>query len=164
MSSAVILAFSIRARSAGETAAKKDSMTKLLLFHDASSQAKLEGFPSTHMWTIEADEVVVAGGVGAPAAVSSRNPVIRCLQCVPSLLQLPFQLLQSFFRRGHRDTIPEQTNAAVRNSAPLPCMGDQKHGHAQQLFSTQTQIQSLSRMARCACITMRHKQPCTNFS
>ena len=33
-----------------------------------------------------------------------------------------------------------------------------------QFFSTQTQIQSLSRMARCACMTMRHKQPCTNVS
>ena len=60
MSSAVVLAFSIRARSSGETAAEKDSMTKLQLFHDASSPTKLEGFPSTRMSTIEADVLVVA--------------------------------------------------------------------------------------------------------
>ena len=64
----------------------------------------------------------------------------------------------------HRDTIPEQTNAVARNSAPLPCTSDRKHGHMKQLFSTQTQIKSLSRMARCACMTMRHKQPCTSVS
>ena len=40
MSSAVVLAFSSRARSSGETAAEKDNMTKLQLFHDASSPAK----------------------------------------------------------------------------------------------------------------------------
>ena len=39
-----------------------------------------------------------------------------------------------------------------------------KHGHVKQLFSTQTQIQSLSRMARCACMVVRHKQPCTSVS
>ena len=70
MSSAVVLASLIRAHSSGETAAEKDSMTKLQLFHDASSPSKLEGFPSTRVSTIEADEAVVAGGVGAPAAVS----------------------------------------------------------------------------------------------
>ena len=64
MSSAVLRAFSISARSSGETAAEKDSMTKLQLFHDASSPAKIEGFPSTRISTIEAAEVVV------PAAVS----------------------------------------------------------------------------------------------
>ena len=55
-----------------------------------------------------------------------------------------FRNEESFFRRSHRDMIPEQTNAVV---SPLPCTGDRKHGHAKQLFSTQTQIQSLSRMA-----------------
>ena len=64
MSSTLVLAFSINARSSGETAAEKDNMTKLQLFHDASSPAKIEGFPSTRMSTIEAAEVVV------PAAVS----------------------------------------------------------------------------------------------
>ena len=65
MYSAVVLAFSIRVRSSGETAAEKGSMTKHQLFHDASSPAKLKGFPSTRMSTIEADEVVVTGGAGA---------------------------------------------------------------------------------------------------
>ena len=53
-----------------------------------------------------------------------------------------------------------QTNAEVRNSAPPPCTRNQKHGRVKQLFSTQTRIQSLSRMARCACMTMRrnHEQ------
>ena len=50
---------------------EKDNVTKLQLFHNASSPAKLEGFPSTRMSTIEADGVVVARGVVAgPAAVS----------------------------------------------------------------------------------------------
>ena len=89
----------------------------------------------------------------------SSLPAVR-----PSLLQCLFQLLQSFFRRSHRDTIPEQTNAAVRNSAPPPCTGDRKHGHVKQLFVAQTQIQSLSRMARCACMTLRNNQPCTSAS
>ena len=133
-------------------------MTKLQLFHDASSPAKLEGFPSTHMSTTEADEVVVTRVAGAC------NPVVRCLQCAPSLLQCLFQLLQSLFRRSHRDTIPEQTNAVVRNSAGQQCTSDWKHGRVKQLFSTQTQIQSLSRMARCACMTMRNNQPCTSVS
>ena len=45
-------------------------MTKLQLFHDASSAAKLEGFPSTRMSTIEAEGVVVTGVAGAPADAS----------------------------------------------------------------------------------------------
>ena len=72
MSSVVVLAFSIRARSSGGTAAEEDNTTKFQLFHDASSPTKSEGFSSTRMSTIEADGVVVAGGVvAAPAAVSS---------------------------------------------------------------------------------------------
>ena len=42
-----------------ETAAEKDGMTKLQLFHDASSPANSEGFPSTRMSTIEAVSRVV---------------------------------------------------------------------------------------------------------
>ena len=78
MSSAVVLAFSIR-----ETVAEKDSMTKLQLFHDASSPAKLEGFRrflSTRMSTIEADEVVVTGVAGTPAAVS-RAAIVYFAAC-----------------------------------------------------------------------------------
>ena len=65
MSLAFVLAFPIRASSSGETAAVKDNMTKLQLFHDASN---LEGLPSTRVLTLEADGVVVA--VGVPAADS----------------------------------------------------------------------------------------------
>ena len=131
-------------------------MTKLQLFHDASSPAKLEGFPSARTSTVEADEVFCCRRCQRTS---------RCfLQCGPSLLQCLFQLLQSFFRRSHRDTISEQTNAEVRNSAPQPCTCDRKHGHVKQLFSTQTQIQSLRRMARCACMTMRNNQPCTHVA
>ena len=43
---------------------------ELNLVYDASSPAQLEGFPSTRMSTIEADEVVVSRVAGAPAAVS----------------------------------------------------------------------------------------------
>ena len=50
MSVAAVLAFSIGERRSGETAAEKGSMTKLQLFHDASSPAKLKGFPEhTHV-------------------------------------------------------------------------------------------------------------------
>ena len=156
---------SIRARSSDETAAEKDSMTKFQLFHDASSPAKLEGFPSERMSTIEADEVFCyRRSRRTSRCFQSRNPVVRFVQRGPSLLQCLFQLLQSFFPRCHRDTISEQTNAEVRNSAPQKCTGDRKHGHVKQRFSTQTQNQSLSRMARCACMTMRNNQPCTHVS
>ena len=96
------------------------------------------------MSTIEADEVVVTGGAGAPAAVSKGgNPAVRCLQCVPSLLQCLFQLLHLFLRRSHRETFPEQTNAAARGSAPLPCTGDQKHGREKTtLFQPDTDLVS----------------------
>ena len=100
------------------------------------------------MSTIEADEVVVTGGAGAPAAVS-RVAILQFAACsaVPDCCSACSNCSSRVFRRSHRDTIPEQTNAVVRNSAPLPCTGDRKHGHVKQLFSTQTQIQSLSRKA-----------------
>ena len=65
--------------------------------------------------------------------------------------------------------IPESQNhhslfQLLHSSAPLPCKSDRKHGRVKQLLSTLTRIQSVSRMARCACITMRNNQPWTNVS
>ena len=69
MSATLVRAFSINARSSGETAAEKDNMTKLQLFHDVSSPAKIEGFPSTRMSTIETAEVVVSAAVSKEATL-----------------------------------------------------------------------------------------------
>ena len=77
MSATFVRAFSISARSSGETAAEKDNMTKLQPFHDASSPAKIEAFPSTRMSTIE------AAAVDVPAA-DSKDAILLFAACKAS--------------------------------------------------------------------------------
>ena len=111
-----ILAFSNRARSAGETAAERGQHDEAPALPRRFVSSEVGGLPEhTHVdhrgrWSCRRRRCCCS----SCRCFQSRNPAARCLQCSPSLLQRSLQLLQSFFRRSHRDTIPEQqTNAVV---------------------------------------------------
>ena len=84
----LVLAFSIRARSSGETA-EKDNLTKLQLVHERFVSSKVRGFPEhTHVdhrgrWSCRRRRCCCI----ACRCFQNRNPATRCLQCSPSLLQ-----------------------------------------------------------------------------
>ena len=70
---------------------------------------------------------------------------------------------------GQKEKGQKEERMAKRKKASAQVTGNmhsvKRHAQdAQQLFSTEPQSQFHSRTARCACMTMRHKQPCTSVS
>ena len=86
------------------------------------------------------------------------------VQCGRSLLQRLFQLLQSFIRRSQRDTIPEQTNAAVAGFGTQGRACTWRFAQVTGNMHMWNNRHRFSLSAECACMTMRNNQPKTSVS
>ena len=125
MSEAEVLAFSIRARRSGETAAEKDSMTKLQLFRDVSSRAKLEVFRALACGPSRQVELLSQGWPAhqpmLPELLSSCNslPAERCL---PAAVPVPTQPSRADSRADQRRArllVEDHLNASVNLNMTL---------------------------------------------